>query len=301
MILDVITKDGKFNFETDSQEYLVLDVETTSFSKTEFRIIEIAFIVIAADGSRKESWHTLVDPECKVTFTKVHGLTDEDVKAAPKFSQIADYLAKEMSNRIMVGHNISYDYGVIKHEFARIGVKMPSIPRICTLQMCYDLELPLENVTLTTVRKELQIPEGLAHSALHDTAATTAVFASLLKLYQLRFVSIMRAYSGSSLIDSTNENWMPPQLFENEFFTKQRSGISLESVAEFPTIAPDAVLNSLSRTEETAQMSIRLASTCPQCGIGLVVIKNKYAGGQFKGCSKFPECRFSENLEALSN
>jgi len=299
MNLDVITKNGNFNFETNNKEYLVLDVETTSFSKNEFRVIEIALIVITADGVRKKSWHTLVDPECKVTFTKVHGLTDEDVKEAPKFSQIADYLAKEMSNRIMVGHNISYDYGVIKQEFARIGVKMPSVPRICTLQMCYDLELPLENVTLTTVRKELHIPEGLAHSALHDTAATTAVFSSLLKLYQLRFVSTMRAYSGSALDDITNENWMPPQLFESEFFTKQRVGISLDSVADFPTIAQTDVLNSLTRSEEAAQMSARLISTCPQCGIGLVVIKNRYAGGQFKGCSKFPECRYSENLEAI--
>lgn len=301
MILDVVSKNGDFNFETDNHEYLVLDVETTSFSKTEFRIIEIALIVINSDGLRKKSWHTLVDPECKVTFTRVHGLTDEDVKGAPKFSQIAEYLSKEISNRIMVGHNISYDYGVIKHEFARIGVKMLSVPRICTLQMCYDLELPLENVTLTTVRKELQIPEGLAHSALHDTAATTAVFASLLKLYQLRFVSTMRAYSGNFLSDLANENWMPPQLFESEFFTNQRNGISLDSVAEFPTIAPATVLKMLSRTEETAQLSARLANTCPQCGIGLVVIKNKYAGGQFKGCSKFPECRYSENLEPLSN
>jgi DNA polymerase III epsilon subunit family exonuclease len=301
MNLSVITKNGNFNFDTANKEYLVLDVETTSFSKNEFRIIEIAFIVITADGFRKKSWHTLVDPECKVTFTKVHGLTDEDVKEAPKFSQIADYLAKEMANRIMVGHNISYDYGVLKQEFARIGVKMPSLPRICTLQMCYDLELALENVTLTTVRKELQIPEGLAHSALHDTAATTAVFSSLLKLYQLRFVSTMRAYSGSALDDLANQNWMPPQLFESEFFTKQRIGISLDSVADFPTIAQENILIKLSRSEESAQLSAQLVSTCPQCGIGLVVIKNRYAGGQFKGCSKFPECRYSENLEALPN
>ena len=198
--------------------YLVLDVETTSFTKTEFRIIEIALIVINAKGERLKSWHSLVNPECKVTFTKVHGLTDEDVKNAPKFINLASYIANELQNRILVGHNISYDYGVLKSEFARIGIKMPSLPRICTLQMCYDLELPLENVTLSTVRKELEIPEGLAHSALHDTAATTAVFASLLKLYELRHVNTLRAFSGPNPEMIESKDWMPQQLFENEFF-----------------------------------------------------------------------------------
>jgi len=287
-----------FNLDTLKYEYVVLDVETTSFSKNEFRIIEIALIVINSTGERVSAWHTLVNPECKVTFTKVHGLTDDDVKNAPKFSNIASYVAKELKNRILVGHNISYDYGVLKSEFARIGIKMPSLPRICTLQMCYDLELPLENVTLTTVRNELKIPEGLAHSALHDTAATTAVFASLLKLYELRHVNSLRAFSGPNPLIKNETDWMPQQLFETDFFIVERSGINVDSVSEFPIIAKTEILENLKRDQELARLSQKSQTICPSCGKGIVVIKNKYAGGQFKGCSKYPECRYSENLEA---
>jgi DNA polymerase III subunit epsilon len=301
MKLNIVTKNGNFELDAVEQEYVVLDVETTSFTKTEFRIIEIALIILKSDGTRLNAWHTLVNPECKVNFTKVHGLTDSDVEDAPKFSEIADYLADELTNRILVGHNISYDYGVLKYEFARIGVKLPSLPRICTLQMCYDLEMPFENVTLTTVRKELEIPEGLAHSALHDTAATTAVFTSLLKLYGLRNVSEMRAWSGSLINKESNQTWMPPQLFEKKFFIKERSGISLDSVADFPLIANKGTLEKFNRSKEMSDMSEKLKTVCPKCNIGLVVIKNKYAGGQFKGCSKFPECRYSENLEPLES
>ncbi len=287
---------NNIELNTDKCEYLVLDVETTSFTKTEFRIIEIAMIVINADGKRIKSWHSLVNPECKVNFTKVHGLTDEDVKDAPKFSNLASFIADELNDRILVGHNISYDYGVLKGEFARIGIKMPSLPRICTLQMCYDLELPLENVTLTTVRKELGIPEGLAHSALHDTAATTAVFTSLLKLYETRHVDTLRAFSGKDPESLKTESWMPAQLFESDFFYIERNGITLESVNQFPTIANEEILAKLSRNEELSRLSQQAQTICPSCGRGLIVIKNKYAGGQFKGCSKYPECRFSENI-----
>lgn len=296
MKLKAIGSKEEFFFDTQQHEYLVLDVETTSFTKTEFRIIEIAFIVINAKGERLKSWHSLVNPECKVTFTKVHGLTDEDVKNAPKFINLASYIANELQNRILVGHNISYDYGVLKSEFARIGIKMPSLPRICTLQMCYDLELPLENVTLSTVRKELEIPEGLAHSALHDTAATTAVFASLLKLYELRHVNTLRAFSGPNPENIEGKDWMPQQLFENDFFTQERKNINVASVSEFPTIAKTELLIKLERNEELARLSQISQTICPNCKKGIVVIKNKYAGGQFKGCSKFPECRYAENL-----
>jgi DNA polymerase III subunit epsilon len=296
MNLQVLNNSEITEIDTASYEYLVLDVETTSFTKTEFRIIEIALILIKSNGQRLKAWHTLVNPECKVNFTKIHGLTDDDVKDAPKFSNIASFLAQEIAGKILVGHNISYDYGVLKSEFARIGIKMPSLARICTLQMCYDLELPLENVTLNTVRKEFEIPEGLAHSALHDTAATTAVFASLLHLYKTRFVTKLRAYSGPILNNSTETGWMPAQLFETDFYIQERQGIKVESANDFPAIAKKEILEKFSRNEELARLSEETQSICPQCGRGIVVIKNKYAGGQFKGCSKFPECRYSENL-----
>jgi DNA polymerase III epsilon subunit family exonuclease len=299
MNLTIVGKENNFELDLSQQEFVVLDVETTSFTKTEFRIIEIALIVLKSDGTRLSTWHTLVNPECKVNFTKVHGLTDADVRTAPKFSEIADYLASQLTNRILVGHNISYDYGVIKYEFARIGVKIPSLPRICTLQMCYDLDLPFENVTLTTVRKELEIPEGLAHSALHDTAATTAVFASLLQLYFLRNVVEMRAFSGSVTNIDLTQTWMPPQLFEVEMLIKEREGISLASVADFPTTASDATLNKFTISKSSTELDVKIKTVCPKCGVGLVVTKNKYSGGQFKGCSKFPDCRFSENVEVL--
>lgn len=297
MNLQISNDSEVLNIETSSYEYLVLDVETTSFTKKEFRIIEIALILIKANGERIKAWHTLVNPECKVNFTKIHGLTDSDVKDAPKFSNIANYLAEEMANKILVGHNISYDYGVLKSEFARIGIRMPPLPRICTLQMCYDLELPLPNVTLSTVRKEFEIPEGLAHSALHDTAATTAVFASLLYLYKSRHVTKLRAYSGP-LVDKLVEiDWMPSQLFQADFYIQERKSINLSSVADFPTISRSEILEQFSRTEELTRLGEQTQKICPQCQRGIVVIKNKYVGGQFKGCSKFPECRYSENLK----
>src|ERR1035437_11050569 len=73
------------------------DVETTGLSIASDRIVEISILkIFPPDGGRKESKTLLINPTISIPkeVTKIHGITDDDVKDAPTFAQAANELAE---------------------------------------------------------------------------------------------------------------------------------------------------------------------------------------------------------------
>src|SRR5215467_5042461 len=68
----------------------VIDLETTGLDFARDRIVEIAVLKIMPDGNEHEK-QTLVNPGIPIPqrATELNGITNEDVKVAPAFSQIA--------------------------------------------------------------------------------------------------------------------------------------------------------------------------------------------------------------------
>lgn len=74
---------------------IVLDTETTGFDpKTGDRLIEVGCIEIQDLLPTGRTFHRFVNPERLIPpdAIRVHGITDEKVKDAPKFAEIADDL-----------------------------------------------------------------------------------------------------------------------------------------------------------------------------------------------------------------
>jgi DNA polymerase III epsilon subunit family exonuclease len=276
--------------DMEQLQYVVIDTETTGLKSDTGRIIEIAVIQIDALGNRSEAFHTLIDPGKKFTNSDVHGIKPSDVKNAPKFDDISHYVADLMKGRIVVGHNIEFDFDFLCSEYRRLGVTIPSIPRIDTMKMCFDLGLPLANQQLSTILAFFDLPAGLAHSALHDAAATSSIFSSMLQLYGIRNAD-MRAFTGQ--LGSEHNSWMPKSIVEPKFDALPRTGIDLSSIHSFPTVADDQKLNGLARSKAEARTAARQEPPCPKCGRGVVVVKNRRDGGKFRGCSNFPNCRYA--------
>ena len=67
-----------------------LDLETTGVNVGGDRIVEIALLKVHPNGS-KESRRYLVNPTIPIpeVVTKIHGITNEQVKDCPKFSELA--------------------------------------------------------------------------------------------------------------------------------------------------------------------------------------------------------------------
>lgn len=286
-------KKNKNQVDMEDFQYVVIDTETTGLKPDSSRIIEIAVIQIDARGGRQNVFHTLLDPEKKFSNSEIHGIAPSMVKGAPKFSDAAAHIAHLLKDRIIVGHNIEFDLSMLSFEYQRLGVGMPSVPRIDTMKMCFDLDLETKNQQLSTLLEYFQLPSGMAHSALHDAAATSALFASMLPLYAMRHAG-MRALSGQ--LGFEKMTWMNEPEGDIPFVAFEREGVNLDSLTNFPEIANDDVIDAQTRSKSDAFRSMVANPMCPQCGKGKVVVKNRRDGGQFRGCSNFPNCRYATDL-----
>jgi DNA polymerase III epsilon subunit-like protein len=73
----------------DDALFAALDVETTGlFPLVGDRIIELAIVRFGSNGVAADEFPTLVDPQCDVDNSHVHGLLASDLAGAPTFHEI---------------------------------------------------------------------------------------------------------------------------------------------------------------------------------------------------------------------
>ena len=68
--------------------YAVVDTETTGFSPAHGdRVLEVAVVLLDAQGRVEREWETLLNPDRGVGPTHVHGITAAEVARAPTTSR----------------------------------------------------------------------------------------------------------------------------------------------------------------------------------------------------------------------
>jgi len=103
---------------------ITTDTETTGVSTVDDRIIQIAAIKRFPDG-RVEEKNYLINPERDIpeSATAVHGITNEMVKDAPTFKQLASAMGVWFKDSDISGFNTdSFDCNILLAEMARCGL-----------------------------------------------------------------------------------------------------------------------------------------------------------------------------------
>lgn len=158
--------------------YAVIDTETTGLSPAHrHRVIEVAVVLLDARGRVEHEWVTLLNPRRDLGPQHIHGIRTADVLAAPEFGQVARYLAGLLARRMVVGHNVEFDLGFLRAEFARLGAAVPLVTErsMCTMALAEYLH-PGARRTLGACCSAAGIPLEGWHSALADTRATAQLF-----------------------------------------------------------------------------------------------------------------------------
>lgn len=99
----------------------ILDLETTGTSVEYDRIAEIAILKIHPNG-KKTKFRSLVNPKMPIPpeATKVHGISDKDVKRKPSFRKLAAIVERILRACDLVGFNaINFDLPLLRKEFER--------------------------------------------------------------------------------------------------------------------------------------------------------------------------------------
>lgn len=160
--------------------FAVLDVETTGLSPAADRVIEVAVVRCAPDGSVIDEWATLINPSRDPGPTHIHGISSTDLEGAPPFASIADELTERLAGFMVAAHNLSFDAGFLSMEYHRAGLVLPDQLAVCTLQLARFALPGLGGYSLAACASELGIDHPEAHRALPDTRVTAAVLEAIL-------------------------------------------------------------------------------------------------------------------------
>lgn len=161
-------------------KYAVVDVETSGGTPQTSRITEIA--VFIHDGSQVvANFHSLINPDRLIDpfVVQLTGITQEMVADAPFFGDIAEQIAHLTRDCIFVAHNVSFDYGMLRHEFKLLGQDF-RLPHLCTVRAAKHILPEEESYSLGKLCRALSIPLHGRHRADGDALATSHLLRLLL-------------------------------------------------------------------------------------------------------------------------
>ncbi|MBC7947082.1 MAG: 3'-5' exonuclease [Chitinophagaceae bacterium] len=161
-----------------------IDLETTGTNLGTDRIIEIAIVKILPDNTRSIK-RKVINPGIPIpkASSDIHGFTDEMVKDAPLFKQVAHELKQMLDGCDLAGYNSNrFDIPMLVEEFLRAGVDFETKGRkLLDVQKIFH---QMEQRTLGAAYK-FYCSKTLesAHSAEVDASATHEIFIAQLERY----------------------------------------------------------------------------------------------------------------------
>jgi DNA polymerase-3 subunit epsilon len=162
----------------------VIDLETTGTDLATDKIVEIAIIKLMPDGTIQKK-RKIVNPQMPIpaASSNVHGITDEMVKDAPTFKQIANEVKQFLNNCDLGGYNSNrFDIPMLVEEFLRSGLDFSMEGRkLVDVQKIFH---QMEQRTLSAAYKFYcnKVLDN-AHSAEADASATLEVLHAQIERY----------------------------------------------------------------------------------------------------------------------
>jgi DNA polymerase III epsilon subunit family exonuclease len=198
LVADLIRNDRRFKIienntvellEDDSHlrllkelDFVVVDVEATGAKTPPNRLIELGAYRIRG-GKVVDKFVTLVNPEIPIPrfVATLTGISNEMVKGAPVFADVAPKWLDFVSDSVLIAHNAPFDTSFLNHEISRVypGHRMMN-PHLCTVRLSRRALPDLSNHRLDTIATHFSIPIASRHRAGSDALATAEIFILLL-------------------------------------------------------------------------------------------------------------------------
>lgn len=156
--------------------YSIIDIESNGAGYRKECIIDIA--IYRYDGQKIiDQFISLVNPESDITpfVQKLTNITPKMVATAPKFHEIARRIIEITANSTLVGHNIDFDYRMLRQSFQRLGYDF-KINTLDTIPLAKKLIPDEVSYSLGKLVKSLGIPLTNHHRADGDARATLELF-----------------------------------------------------------------------------------------------------------------------------
>lgn len=152
----------------------IVDLETTGAHPVNDRITEIAVYLID-HGQLTRRWTSLINPGIPLSdkIQQFTGITDAMVATAPSFADVHAELHELLRDRLLVAHNVRFDYGFLHSEFLRVGITFDA-EVLCTVKLSRKLYPQHTRHGLDALIERYQLPCDARHRAEGDTQALWA-------------------------------------------------------------------------------------------------------------------------------
>src|SRR3989454_6239407 len=149
----------------------IVDLETTGTHPAHDRVTEIAVLEVNGFELAAE-WSTLVNPETGIEpgIQALTGISNEMLAAAPRFAALAAELYERLDGRLLIAHNARFDYGFLRREFERAGLKYLS-KTLCTVKLSRRLYPGHARHNLDSLIERHGLACPARHRALADAEA----------------------------------------------------------------------------------------------------------------------------------
>lgn len=183
----------EFTGDTEWSEIPIalMDTETTGLDPSQDRVIEVG-IVVGRRGEVIARHNWLIQPGMPISegARNVHGITDDDVKDAPRFEAVAGDIADALRGTVPAAYNQAFDRAFMMNEFARAGFRegeassSPAALRrdvdwIDPLVWAREIQRDEKSKALGDVAERLGIKLENAHRASDDAEAALRVLYAL--------------------------------------------------------------------------------------------------------------------------
>ena len=213
-----------------SKKFIVLDTETTGLEVEQgHRVIEIGALLVEDRKKTNESFHVYLNPERPIDdeAQKVHGISNEQLKDEPKFSEIADEFLKFIENATLIIHNAPFDLGFLNNELKLASEDNPSLEDKCevidSLLLARE-KYPGQRNSLDALSKRFDVTgyDRTFHGALLDANILADVYFNLT--------------GGQKNMDFTANNQLAEHLNDPNQETSQEK---IEEIVEFKLSGED--------------------------------------------------------------
>lgn len=169
----------------DDTCFSVVDVETTGLSANRNHIIEIGIVKIL-NYKIVDRYESLINPGMYIPefITQFTGITNSDIKDAPRFGEIAGKIREFIGDSVVSGHNLSFDSSFLSSEFLRNSVEPLYNDQLCTLKLARRMFPDLKSKSLSSVTKHLRLRNISAHRALSDAEVTARILLKMMSILE---------------------------------------------------------------------------------------------------------------------
>ena len=185
-------EDGRWSLVPEAQgsplleecAFAVVDVETTGMRAIYGdRITEIAVAVVQG-GRREIVFDSLVNPERPIprSIRALTNISDDMVRQAPRFSELAEQILAALAGRVFVAHNARFDWNFVTAELRRTRALALDGTRLCTVRLARRLVRGVRSCGLDNLCRFFGFDNRARHRAAGDALVTAELLGRLLTL-----------------------------------------------------------------------------------------------------------------------